>query len=217
MWCLSDSTNGVFYAFGDENQCIFPAPRTQPALSGTQGFIEYYLSINCRNTQAIAQVLDPFYGGARLPEHKGPLGRPVEVRFYKDFAALREQIRQILYQLVSVEHVSNEDIAVLSVRRSPRTDENLPGPPSELVDLHVGNFHLTTRPPQTQTQILARSIYSFKGLERPVIILAEIDDQIPATQLTTLLYTAMSRAKLHLFLLVSESAEPDLKSKFGWS
>jgi hypothetical protein len=214
FWCLRDSTGGIFYAFGDEHQRIFPPPQTQPAFTNAPGFVEYILSSNCRNTQAIAQILNRFYQEHRLPKSKGPTGLPVEVRVYKDFKGQCDHLRQVLHHLTTKEQLSNADIAVLTVRRSRKTDANLPGPPSELGDLQLGNFHLSGKPPETPTHILSKSIYSFKGLERPVIILAEIDDQIPEAHLSPLLYTAMSRAKSHLILLVSETANTDLGTKF---
>lgn len=214
FWCLRDPTGGIFYSFGDEHQRIFPPPQTQLSFTSAPGFVEYVLNSNCRNTQTIANILNRFYQGHRLPKAKGPLGLPVEVRVYKDFKEMCDHLRKLLHYLITKEQLSNADIAVLTVRRSRKTDENLPGPPTELGDLHLGNFHLSGKPPETSTHILSRSIYSFKGLERPVIILGEIDNQIPDVHLSALLYTAMSRAKSHLILLVSEAVDSALFAKF---
>lgn len=214
LWLLQDPQDGFVYAFGDEHQRIFPPPQTQNMFAGAPDFIEYSLTCNCRNTESIANILNRFYKDQRLPKIKGPTGIPVDVRVYKDFKEMSDHLRQILYDLITNQHLSNSNIVVLSVRRSRKTNENLPGPPSDLRDLQLGNFHLSGKPPENSTDILYKSIYSFKGLERPVVILSEIDDHIPEPQLAKLLYTGISRAKSHLFLLISATLTPELRAKF---
>jgi hypothetical protein len=65
---------------------------------------------------------------------------------------------------------------------------------------------LSGKVPPEPNQVYTKSIYSFKGQERLVVVAAEIDGNIPADLLDTLLYTTLSRAKSHLILLVHEQA-----------
>ncbi len=47
------------------------------------------------------------------------------------------------------------------------------------------------------------TIHRFKGLESPVVILAEIDSRVPAEQLPGLLYVGATRARTHLVVIGS--------------
>ena len=211
FFLLYDSGGGIFYAFGDDQQRIFPPPRSQKHVSEAPGFMEYDLSYNCRNTQAIAELVSRFYQGQHLPKSKGPEGMPVEIIEYKTYPQMCDHLRRILALLIYKEHLSNQDVVVLTPRHSRKS--TLPGPSSELVGLRLGNFQLSGNLPLEPMQVLTKSIYSFKGLERPVVIISEIDDQIPEGHLQTLLYATMSRAKSHLILLVSERASPTVWEK----
>jgi hypothetical protein len=209
FFLLYDSGGGIFYAFGDDQQRIFPSPRSQKHVSEAPGFVEYSLSYNCRNTRTIAELVSRFYQGRHLPKSKGPEGMPVEIIAYKTYRQMCDHLRHILHRLICEEHLSNQDVVVLTLRHS-RKSEDLPGPPSEIADLRLGNFQLSGKLPLEPMQVLTKSIYSFKGLERPVVIIGEIDDQIPEDHLQTLLYAAISRAKSHLIMLVSEKVSPTM-------
>lgn len=49
------------------------------------------------------------------------------------------------------------------------------------------------------------TLVRFKGLESPVVILAEIDSRVPAEQLAGLLYVGATRARTHLVVIGSEA------------
>ncbi len=212
FFLLYDSEGGIFYAFGDDQQRIFPSPRSQKYVSEAPGFMEYDLSCNCRNTRTIAELTSRFYQGQHLPKTKGPEGMPVEIIAYKTYPQMCDHLRRILHRLISEGHLSNQDVVILTPRHS-RKSEDLPGPPSEIADLRLGNFQLSGNLPLEPMQVFTKSIYSFKGLERPVVIISEIDDQIAEDKLQTLLYAAISRAKSHLILLVSEKTGPTIWEK----
>jgi hypothetical protein len=212
FFLLYDSEGGIFYAFGDDQQRIFPPPQSQKHVSEASRFMEYHLSYNCRNTQTIAELTSRFYQGQHLPKSKGPEGMPVDIIAYKTYPQMCDHLRRILHRLISEERLSNQDVVVLTLRHS-RKSEDLPGPPTEIADLRLGNFQLSGNLPLEPIQIFAKSIYSFKGLERPVVIICEIDNQIPEDKLKTLLYAAISRAKSHLIVLVSEKASPTIWKK----
>ena len=68
-------------------------------------------------------------------------------------------------------------------------------------------------------QVRLETIYSFKGLERPVVILAEVERWLAhdASSLarTRLLYVACSRAQHHLLILLPERAQKPVAHIFG--
>jgi hypothetical protein len=97
--------------------------------------------------------------------------------------------------------VSPRDIVVLTPR-SPRSSW-LPG-------AKVGSWTLVSEagpegapmpPPTSAWEIRLSTIHRFKGLESPVVILAEVDSRVAAEQLPGLLYVGASRARTHLVVI----------------
>jgi superfamily I DNA/RNA helicase len=62
--------------------------------------------------------------------------------------------------------------------------------------------------------LLTSTIHGFKGLERPVVILAEIGERHPEA-LPTYLYVGASRARNHLIVLATEAASRELRTLTG--
>ncbi|MCP5014696.1 MAG: ATP-binding domain-containing protein, partial [Ketobacter sp.] len=78
----------------------------------------------------------------------------------------------------------------------------------------LGNFHLVDEPTDATGDIYCTTIHKFKGLESPVVILAEIDnDQI--WNLETILYVGCSRARNHLILLTAADLSDKIKTKLA--
>jgi Nuclease-related domain/UvrD-like helicase C-terminal domain len=207
FFLLQDSAQGIFYAFSDPYQAIFPPPQTKGLARASADFVPYRLTVNCRNTRTIAALTASFYPDEHAPRAKGPDGEPVEVMLYRDSAHMLNLLRRCLHRLTQEEHVLPDQIAIVTPRRSMRTDTSLVGPPSELTGIKLGNFQLWGNLPLGPGQILTKSIYSFKGLERPVIIVPEVDNQIPPSHFEKLLYTIISRAKTHLIVLAHENTD----------
>jgi superfamily I DNA/RNA helicase len=49
------------------------------------------------------------------------------------------------------------------------------------------------------------TIHRYKGLESPVVVLAEIDERVGESELAALLYVGATRARSHLVLVASEN------------
>jgi hypothetical protein len=76
----------------------------------------------------------------------------------------------------------------------------------------AGGYRLSeTVEPDT---ILATSVHAFKGLERPVIILAELGDK-HMEDLGRYLYVGGSRARNHLIVLATEPVARELRRLAG--
>jgi len=196
---LHDPDQGIFYVFFDDNQNLYRTAQTVPL-----GFAPLSLTRNCRNTQRIHQIVMQFYQSDQTPLAQGPMGRPVEVRTYAYVGGLKRYLRQVLHRLVVEENVPSEDIVVLTPRGREHSHLWRLGP--------VGNFQLTDQWSVGSGEIFCSTVHSFKGLESPVVILAEIEPY-GAQDLEPILYVGCSRACNHLVVLASARLPEDVKQR----
>ena len=183
---LSDSDHGVLYVFYDDNQSLYTDRARLPI--ETPPFV---LTTNCRNTRAIHEEVVRWYRGAEIPDAQGPDGEPPERLSYADENGLREHLRRVLERLVREEKVPERDIVVLS----PRGRET-----SALWrDPQFGGLRLTDAWPPAAGHVQCTTVHSFKGLERPVVVLAELS-QSAGTQ-DEIRYVGSSRARSHLVVI----------------
>lgn len=196
---LHDPDQGIFYVFFDDNQNIYKGAQQMPLESAP-----FPLPHNCRNTQHIHQQILAFYRSEQLPTAIGPQGWPIERHTYTDQADLKRLLRQILYHLIVEEEIPAWDIVLLT----PKSRER-----SQLWGLgQLGNFRLVDFPSDAGGEIYCTTVHRFKGLESPVVILAEIDnDQL--WNLSTILYVGCSRARNHLALLTAHDLSAKIQTK----
>ncbi len=189
---LSDPADSVLYVFYDDNQMVKTdkggdsAEDPEPPILADLGLQSFPLRENVRNTRAIHKVASGFYRGGPSEPH-GPSGRTVEWYEYTDEAGLKRELRRLLHRLLVVEDVPPGQIAVLTPR--PLDQSALPNILASL---------------DTRERPHATSIRTFKGLERPVVILAELDDwfaALPERERNALSYVGTSRPRNHLSLL----------------
>ncbi len=202
---LEDRAASVFYVFYDDNQIVKPGEslddpmEPQQSIPDDLGLVPFHLRENVRNTHAIHKLASGFYRGGPSEPH-GPSGRTVEAFEYIDEAGLKKQLRRLLHRLLVVEGLSPDQIALLTPR---------PLHYSALPDL------LETIGSQ-QERLHALSIRTFKGLERPVVILAELDGEfaaLPDRERDALSYVGISRPRNHLALLGHASVLTALKER----
>jgi hypothetical protein len=198
---LHDPDGGIFYVFFDDNQNIYRAAQSLPL-----ELAPFPLTRNCRNTQHIHQAVMNFYRSDATPVALGPEGRPVEIHAYDDISGLKRTLRRVLHRLVMEEDVPAEDIVVLTPKGRQRSDLWRLG--------MVGNFRLTDQWAAGSGEIFCSTVHSFKGLESPVVILAELD-RGASQYLDTILYIGCSRACNHLVLLVAEDLPGGITSRLG--
>ncbi|MFI5370291.1 MAG: NERD domain-containing protein [Candidatus Eisenbacteria bacterium] len=189
---LAEPDDGILYVFYDDNQSLYTGgarlPITTPPFPLTQ---------NCRNTRAIHRHVLRWYKGVEIPAVLGPEGRPPETLGYRDEHTLREHVRRTLHRLVHEEQVPERDIVVLT----PRGRES-----SALwKDPQFGNLRLTDGWPPAPNHVQCATVWAFKGLERPVVVLAEIG--AAGDKLEELQYVGGSRAKSHLVVIEERAAE----------
>jgi hypothetical protein len=192
--------DGMLYLFADDNQNLYGGalPVTDEETTIPP------LPANLRNTTAIHDFVSVFYAGPEKPESKGPPGRPPEILGYRDDDDLAHLLSVVLRNLVDGEEVALEDIVVLT----PAGKEKSRLRSRERVD----GFRLSDRvEPGT---VLTASVHGFKGLERPVVILAELGDR-ELDEIAPYLYVGGSRARNHLIVLASEPAARKLRERTG--
>jgi len=104
----------------------------------------------------------------------------------------REALRRVFAKLFTEERLPSSS-AVILTPRSARTSIFKEGD-------RIGNVVLTWERHPGLGQVQISSIYSFKGLESPIVILVELDKLAIARE-DYLLYVAISRPRDHLIVL----------------
>jgi hypothetical protein len=183
---LEDPDSSPLYVFFDDNQRIFPVPKNLPVADEP-----FFLTRNCRNTQAINRLVSAFYKGETI-EALGPPGVPLDTHFYGTEKDLLEQLDKNVRSWIEDAEVAPEQIALLTPKGAHR---------SALwrVD-SLGGVRLTDDPWEGG-KVLRSSIYKFKGLERLVVAVVELDGARE-----DVCYVAFSRPNVFLSIFAPESA-----------
>ncbi|HET7235280.1 MAG TPA: ATP-binding domain-containing protein [Actinomycetota bacterium] len=195
----TDPDEGLLYVFADDHQNLYGG-ELPIAEEDRIGPIPH----NLRNTKQISEFVSVFYEGSEEPIARGPDGDPVEILGYEDDEGLAHLLAVVLTNLVEEEAVPLEDIAVLTPSGSGKSRLRARG--------SVNGFRLSEAvEPGT---VLATSVHGFKGLERPVVILAELGDK-HLDDLKQYLYVGGSRARNHLIVLAAEPVARELRRITG--
>jgi hypothetical protein len=195
---LHQPSSGILYVFFDDNQNIYHAMESIPL-----ELAPFSLTRNCRNTQAIHKTVMSFYHSDQMPTSQGPEGRAVEVHEYADQAGLKRVLRRVLHRLVVEEDLYSEDVVILTPKGRDRSRLWQLGP--------LGNFRITDQWAAGSGEIFCSTVYTYKGLESPIVILAEIEPEV--WNLEPILYVGCSRACNHLIVLVSEDLSKEIKDQ----
>jgi hypothetical protein len=129
----------------------------------------------------------------------------VERHTYASAREMSQKLAGILHRLVVAERLRTSEIVVLT----PRTLDI-----SALRGLTIeSGLRLVDRPATDPCEVQCSSIPEFKGLERPVVIVAELDQSVlDGPQLVSLCYVAFSRPRSLLILLGEKNVLPHLLS-----
>jgi UvrD-like helicase C-terminal domain/AAA domain len=195
----TDPDAGLLYVFADDNQNLHGG-----ALPVGEEDTIGPISLNLRNTKHIGEFVSVFYKGEQEPIARGPEGEPVQILGYEDEEDLERLLAVVLRNLVEEEHVPLEDIVVLTPSGTGTSRLRTTG----IVDGY--RLSETVEP----GAVLATSVHAFKGLERPVVILAELGDN-HLEDLRQYLYVGGSRARNHLVVLAAEPVARELRAITG--
>ncbi len=170
----------------------------------TSQFTRFRLLTNCRNTRPIGEEVS-FISGFKTPPFlpANVEGIPVDYRFYTDDADQCRQVNEII-NLLRTEGIKRETITILSPAIFDRSCLSK----GDHISFKVTDLTQSGLPEYSEDTIGFSTIHAFKGLENSIIIISDIvhllDDRYRA-----LLYVGMSRARLRLSVLISDSAREE--------
>jgi hypothetical protein len=193
---LIEGRNSVFFVCHDtNNQVIRPGTGSLP-----EDLVPIDLDENVRNTTDICAALLPHYRGQVGIRPRMSVGRAVEYHPYAE-GALGQALGRVLSRLLITEGLFAKDIVVLTPRDTVA---------SELPALSLpGGIRLTADESAVKGRaVLWANIADFKGLERPVALIAELDDRLPSDlrERDAVLYVAFSRPRSLLAVFHTEAA-----------
>jgi nuclease-like protein/type III restriction/modification enzyme restriction subunit len=183
---LTDPDQSPLYVFFDDNQKLFPVPSGLPFLDEP-----FLLTDNCRNTRRINELVMRFYKGGTM-RAIGPEGPAIDRHVYETEAELLDQLDEAVARWVGEAEVPPENIALLTAHSAHRS--------ALWKRDRLGGIRLTDDPWQ-RNRILRCSVFRFKGLERLVVGLCELDGA-PENAF----YVGLSRPSVFLSLFVPRSA-----------
>ena len=210
LLCLQDAEKGILYIFYDQNQNIWNDKADFPL-----ELEPFTLTENLRNTRQIHQLLAGYFEGEDY-NAAGPEGSAVEyIETDKaaDTVALQSVLAELVKKITGKEKVKTSDIVILTGKRR---DNSLLSGVTELA-----GCPLTTR--TDSAGIVFTSIRRFKGMERAVVILIELDELVeenclldglksrlsneidPHSLAQGLLYVGLSRAQSYLYVVGTKS------------
>src|SRR5713101_5302373 len=186
-YLLHDPEDGIMYIFFDDNQNLY-----QPGQHVPLEKTPFPLSKNCRNTKLTHTFAQKFYRSDHPITAIGPQGRPVLIERYDTPDKMKQILRRNLHQLVIQEKVQAQDIVILTPKAP---DKSVLGGLGLL-----GNFRLVNHPTGASGEVFYTTIYKFKGLESPIVILVEMEPEY-APDMEKLFYIGSSRACNHLIVI----------------
>jgi len=200
---------GNWRMFADfERQAIFgdPTAALETLRATAPRAVHFPLVKNCRNTPRIVDFIEMATG--MHPGYREVLRRDDGVQptphYYKNHRAQVALLEQEVRTLID-EGFKCGDIAILSpIRHGVARDLS-----SEFGDMLSSDpTHLD------EDRIIMATIQKFKGLDRPAVILTDIDDVSTPTA-EALFYTGMTRATDRLVVLISRDQRPRIQTKLA--
>ena len=161
-------------------------------------YTNYTLTDNCRNSRAISEKIDAIFGTKTRQRNDAEKGEEVRFRSYKDDEDERRILDSILSELKQ-NGIGTDQVVILSTVRF----ENSPVS-------NLAGWPITTSYENRKGRILFSTVYTFKGLDAPVVILTDINHFYYANNKMTL-YVGMSRAKSLLYVLTREKTYKDIQ------
>jgi hypothetical protein len=194
---LSDKDKSYRCIFYDDLQRIYEEKENQ--VPGEDEAID--LMVNIRNTANIHHKAIKFLPRDRpLPKCNSVQGEVPWFSIYDDEGTMKYNLQNMLTALIRDGRVSSKDIIVLRGKKKA----------SRLNDGEkIGPYVLTSLDNEDNpAAIRFTTIQSFRGMERRVVILTELDEEVK--NIEQLNYLGASRAKTMLAYLVSDKVAPPL-------
>ncbi len=182
MLALRDVENGGMYLFGDDQQMVF-GPN-----SGPQGFFTHFrLFENIRNSQQIATATEALIKQKVVA--RGPYSFPIEF-IESTYEEAIEKADDVIEKLTDKEFWRPGEIALLTTRHQHPVQR-------ELTEADRMQYWQSL---WTGEDVFYCTVGGFKGLERPVVVLA-IDGFHEDSSENDFLYTGITRARDRLVIV----------------
>ena len=179
---LENAGEGLFLVFADPHQAIYREDWEPPIDA-----VEYYLDVNCRNTNQIAAVVARIYGDD-LPsmgtDGPDPRFAPIESAEGVDKA-----LRGVLHSIVNQGNLAPDDVVILTQQRESK---------DRLVDRTLAGMLLESIDDRT-TGIAVETIHRYKGLEASTAIV--ILSRLEKPRDRSLAYIGLSRPRAQLVVI----------------
>lgn len=186
--------NGKIGAFGDINQKVF-GKRNLPI----NNYAKFKLKENIRNSRQIAELASPFADQFLIA--RGPNSFPIE--FVEANESKVMQIADdIIERLTDKEHWNPGEIALLTTKSRHPVHAQIS---SKDRDAYWAEFW-------TNENVFYGTVGGFKGLERPVVVLA-IDGFHNAEDFNDFMYVGLTRARDKLIIVGDKSLKKKLNIK----
>jgi hypothetical protein len=185
-----------FLMVADERQHVFQRGFVIPGAGGN--VVRADLTVNCRNTRQIAELLRSFGGAPSAPGV--PDGPPVRLEEGAGMDDTVEKVGRLLNDLVVTAHVDPANVMVVTGHTALR---------DRIRDEDPGGWGCASWADRFSGEIVCETIHRAKGLERDAVILATVDDDLE----DHLLYVGMSRAVSRLVVIGPETLSDRLRAK----
>jgi hypothetical protein len=180
------------------------------------GWVTLHSNANFRSPRQIIDVLTALDAARPPVEAASPfLGADIEVLSYPDgdHARMLYQTKHAITLCLGAGY-SRADMALVSWRgRENSALLHLDALGTHSLHSFTGEYDLFGVPVFREGELLAESVYRFKGQSAPAVIFTEIDFETLDERTFKKLFVGLTRARLKLVLVLSERAEQALAGK----
>jgi hypothetical protein len=167
---------------------------------------QFSLMVNCRNTRNIGKDTCKLAGFDEPPFLTSSVtGPPVDYKYYAEVSEVPKILGELVRKLAA-EGIQRESITILSGRTFVNS---FPDTPTNKFRFKLCDITKDPKGSEKDAVIFA-TIQAFKGLESPVVIMIGMND-LESDRAKDLLYVAMSRAIIRLFMVLPVSLENRVK------
>ncbi len=180
------------------------------------GWVTLHADSNYRSPRQVVQLLAALSPAALTIDASSPFaGADIDVLTWPagDTAQMHAQTRHAITRCLSA-GFARQDIALVSFRgREHSALLNLDALGHHTLKSFDGSYDLFGNPVYRDGELLAESVYRFKGQSAPAVIFTEIDFDILDDKSFRKLFVGMTRARLKLVLVISDRAAHFLVDK----
>ena len=201
--------DGRMYTLGDSQQSVYNRPAFD--LSGA---VRISCNENVRSPRQIVKMINQMQLTdqkiiARCPE----AGEPPDIRSYAASDAGGVKALDSVIKGLLAKGVDPENMVIVTFAGKERSQvlarDSIGG---LALRKFAGRFDAAGNPIWTAGRILAETLYRFKGQAAPYVILCEVDFAVWDDKQRRKLFVGMTRAQLHLTLVMSEAADEAMTS-----